>query len=123
MLYMRFVALTIILFFSALAYAGEPTKLDLLRSDYYVNQAQEQFGLTKEARDALKQLKLGNMMAYRKVIAPLKKEGKDDEVAIEVQKLNRPFAREAADLLNCSVKDFWSFNNRVGPEMQKIKRN
>ena len=123
MLDMRFVALTIILFFSALAYAGEPTKLDLLRSDYYVNQAQEQFGLTKEARDALKQLKLGNMMAYRKVIAPLKKEGKDDEVAIEVQKLNRPFAREAADLLNCSVKDFWSFNNRVGPEMQKIKRN
>ena len=123
MLVMRFVALTIILFFSSLAYAGEPTKLDLLRSDYYVDQAQEQFGLTKEARDALKQLKLGNMMAYREVIAPLKKEGKDDEVAIEVQKLNRPFAREAADLLNCSVKDFWSFNKRVGPEMQKIKRN
>ena len=123
MLDMRFVAFTITLFFSALAYAGEPTKLDLLRSDYYVDQAQEQFGLTKEARDALKQLKLGNMMAYREVIAPLKKEGKDDEVAIEVQKLNRPFAREAADLLNCSVKDFWSFNKRVGPEMQKIKRN
>jgi hypothetical protein len=123
MLDMRFVAFTITLFFSALAYAGEPTKLDLLRSDYYVDQAQEQFGLTKEARDAFKQLKLSNMMAYREVIAPLKKEGKDDEAAIEAQKLNRPFAREAADLLNCSVKDFWSFNKRVGPEMQKIKRN
>ena len=120
---MRFLALTIILFFSALAYAGEPTRLDLLRSDYYADQAQEQFGLTKEARDAFKQLKLGNMMAYREVIAPLKEEGKDDEAAVESQKLNRPFAREAADLLNCSVKDFWSFNNRVGPEMQKIKRN
>ena len=80
---MRFLALTIILFFSALAYAGEPTRLDLLRSDYYADQAQEQFGLTKEARDAFKQLKLGNMMAYREVIAPLKGEGKDDEAAIE----------------------------------------
>ena len=120
---MRTLTLTIILFFSSIAYAGEPTRLDLLRSDYYADQAQEQFGLTKEARDAFKQLKLGNMMAYREVIAPLKKEGKDDEVAIESQKLNRPFAREAADLLNCSVKDFWSFNKRVGPEMQKIKRN
>jgi hypothetical protein len=120
---MRVLVFTIVLFSFIKVCAGEPTKVDLLRSDYYADEAQEQFGLTKEARDVVKQLKLDSMLAFREVIAPLKKEGKEEEAAMESQKLNRPFAREAADLLNCSVKDFWSFNNRVGPEMQKIKRN
>ena len=84
---MRFLALTIILFFSALAYAGEPTRLDLLRSDYYADQAQEQFGLTKEARDAFKQLKLGNMMAYREVVAPLKKKARTTRLPSRVRSL------------------------------------
>ena len=120
---MRALIFILTLSFSALVYAGEPTKIDLLRADYYADQAKEQFGLTKEARDSFKQLKLDNMLAYRKVVAPLKNAGKNEEAAIEGQKLNRPYAREAAALLKCSVKDFWSFNKRVGPEMQKIKRN
>ena len=79
--------------------------------------------MTKEARGSFKQLELDNMLAYREVIAPLKNAGKDEEAAIEGQKLNRPYAREVVALLKCSVKDFWSFNKRVGPQMQKIKRN
>ena len=116
---MRVLISILILSFAALVYAGEPTKIDLLRADYYADQAREQFGLTRRRRDSFKQLKLDNMLAYKEVIAPLKNAGKNEEAAIEGQKLNRPYGREAAALLNCSVKEFWSFNKRVGPEMQK----
>ena len=115
-----FIALLLLAISSTLM-AAEYSKLDIKRAEFFANEAQKEFNLSKKATQQFQQLKLENIVAYRKQVASLKKAGKEDEAKAAAKALNKDYLPQCTEVLGCSNKEFWAFTNKTTPGMWKIK--